>query len=270
MRVAVVGHVEWVQFVAVDHVPKAGEIVHARPLLEVAAGGGAVAAVQLARWGAETLLFTALGGDAIGERSRSELIARGVQVHAVSRAEPQRRAVTLVDATHERTIVVIGDRLVAHAADPLPWHELATCDAVYVTGGDLAAIREARRAGAVVATSRILGDLRDASIELDALVGSDSDPTEAYIQGSLLPEPRLVVRTQGAQGGYFVSGGARRRYAATPAPMICDTYGAGDTFAAGLTFALGEGRDPADAIDFAAARAAEVVAFQGPYPRGQT
>ena len=46
MRVAVVGHVEWVEFAEVDAVPRAGEIVHAREIWSEAAGGGAVAAVQ--------------------------------------------------------------------------------------------------------------------------------------------------------------------------------------------------------------------------------
>ena len=45
VRVAVVGHVEWVQFARVDALPAAGDIVHADPLLAVPAGGGAVAAV---------------------------------------------------------------------------------------------------------------------------------------------------------------------------------------------------------------------------------
>ena len=47
-RVAVVGHVEWVQFARVAHVPGAGEVAHARDVFEEPAGGGAVAAVQLA------------------------------------------------------------------------------------------------------------------------------------------------------------------------------------------------------------------------------
>ena len=46
MRVAVVGHVEWIEFARVERVPKAGEIVHASETWEAAAGGGAVAAVQ--------------------------------------------------------------------------------------------------------------------------------------------------------------------------------------------------------------------------------
>jgi ribokinase len=266
VRVAVVGHVEWVEFARVDHVPAAGDIVHARSMLEVPAGGGAVAAVQLARWGAETLFFTALGDNPLGHRAHAELQARGVKLHAVMRAEPQRRALTLVDAQHERTIIVLGDRLVPHAADPLPWHELASCDAVYITGGDPGALQHARAARVAVATSRILPVIRAAGIALDALVGSDSDPAEHYAPGDLPEAPKLVVRTEGARGGYYkVGDSASARYVATPAAVTGDTYGAGDTFAAALTFALGEQRTPSDAIAVASARAADVVAYAGPY-----
>lgn len=269
VRVAVVGHLEWVEFLRVDRVPRAGEIVHGQPVLAVPAGGGAVAAVQLARWGAQTLFFTALGDDALGHRAAAELRARGVEVHATFRAEPQRRALTLIDPQRDRTIIVIGDRLVAHGGDPLPWHELASCDAVYITGGDVEAIRQPRRARVVVATSRILPTLREAGIQLDALVGSDNDAAERYAPGDLPVEPRLSVRTDGARGGTFaVAGATPQRYAPVTATVTGDTYGAGDTFAAGLTFALGEGRAPADAIAFAAMRAAEVVAWDGPYPPG--
>ncbi|MDX6640064.1 MAG: hypothetical protein QOF12_1075, partial [Solirubrobacteraceae bacterium] len=47
--VAVVGHVEVIEFAVVDHVPVPGEIVHASETFRLAAGGGAVAAVQLAK-----------------------------------------------------------------------------------------------------------------------------------------------------------------------------------------------------------------------------
>jgi ribokinase len=268
VRVAVVGHVEWVEFVHVDRLPGPGEIVHANPFLAVPAGGGAVAAVQLARWGAETPFFTALGEDPIGDGAGEELAARGVTLHTTIRKEPQRRALTLVDAQRERTIIVLGPRLVPHGADPLPWDELANCDAVYITGGDVEALRHARRARVVVATSRIVPLLRDAGIQLDALVGSDNDPAERYAPGDLPLAPHLVVRTQGAHGGtYYGHDGVEHRYTTVPAKVTGDTYGAGDTFAAALTYALGEGRAPADAIAFAAARAAEVVTFEGPYPR---
>ena len=48
MRAAVVGHVEWIDFIRVEEVPRPGEIVHASEAWSEAAGGGAVAAVQLA------------------------------------------------------------------------------------------------------------------------------------------------------------------------------------------------------------------------------
>src|SRR6185312_15695945 len=49
MRVAVVGHVEWIEFARVERVPTPGEIVHASDAWQEPGGGGAVAAVQLAR-----------------------------------------------------------------------------------------------------------------------------------------------------------------------------------------------------------------------------
>ncbi len=66
LKVAVVGHVEWVQFARVPHVPAAGEVVHASEPFEEPAGGGAVAAVQLARLAGESVLLTALGEDSYG------------------------------------------------------------------------------------------------------------------------------------------------------------------------------------------------------------
>src|SRR5881398_570668 len=97
MRAAVVGHVEMMEFVRVEHVPQAGEIVHATETWEEAAGGGAVAAVQLANLGAETTLFTVFGNDELGRRSRAQLTEQGVTIRAVVAPEPQRRAFTFVD-----------------------------------------------------------------------------------------------------------------------------------------------------------------------------
>lgn len=267
MKVAVVGHVEWVEFLRVDHVPRAGEIVEGTSSVAVAAGGGAVAAVQLVRMGAETHFFTALGDDELGHRAAADLRARGVTLHAEFQATPQRRALTLVDAQRERTIILSGARHVAHGLAPLPWDVLATCAAVYVTGGDTAALRAVRACPVLVSTARILEPLQAAGIAIDALVGSDDDPREAYTRGMLAPEPALVVRTQGARGGrYILADGSEHRYAAVPTEITGDTYGAGDTFAAALAFALGERRTPANATAFAAARAADVLAFVGPYP----
>lgn len=266
-RVAVVGHVEVVEFLDVDHVPGAGEIVHATSRLTVAAGGGAVAAVALARWAGSCALYCALGDDDLGHRAEAELRARGVTVHAAWRRSPQRRAITLVDTHRERTIIVIGERLVARADDPLPWHDLASVEGVYVTGGDAAAIHHARQANAVVATARVLPLLQAAAIPFDAIVSSANDPAERYAAGSLSPEPTLVVRTDGSRGGSFVTAGVEHHYAPVPAKVTGDSYGAGDTFAAGLTYALARGLAADAAIAEASVRAVEVLAWRGPYPQ---
>src|ERR671929_1176878 len=111
MRIVVVGHVEWVEFARVDHVPQAGEIVHATETWEEAAGGGAVAAVQLANLGVETTLFTVFGNDELGRRSRAQLIEQGVTVRAVVAPEPQRRALTFVDENGERANTLLRGKL---------------------------------------------------------------------------------------------------------------------------------------------------------------
>ena len=136
MRVAVVGHVEWVDFAQVERVPEPGEIVHALEAWQLPGGGGAVAAVQLARLAGECLFLTALGDDDLGHRAERELEALGVRVEAALRSEPQRRAFVHVDAEGERTITVMGERIGPQGDDPLPWAELEDADAVYFTAGD--------------------------------------------------------------------------------------------------------------------------------------
>ena len=183
------------------------------------------------------------------------------------RPEPQRRAVTFVDGSGERTITVIGQRLEPRASDPLPWDELARADAVYVCAADPAALVLARQARVVVATARIMQALAEAGIELDALVGSAEDPSERYRDGDLDPSPRLVVRTEGASGGaYWERGGTVSRYPAEVAPgPVVDAYGCGDSFAAGLAYALADGRGTDEAIGFAARCGAAVLTGRGPY-----
>ena len=247
--------------------PDAGEIVHTRKTWQVPAGGGAVAAVQLARLAGQCLFVTALGDDELGRRAKGELEALGVRVEAAWRPAPQRRAFVHVDARGERTITVIGERMGPNANDGLPWHELERADGVYLTAGDPAAVRRARAAAKLVATTRAIAALLDAGVELDALVASASDEGERYRPGEMKPRPRLVVRTSGAAGGLVTTAdGEVLHWEAAQLPgRIVDTYGAGDCFAAGLTYGLAEGLSPADALALAARCGAACVTGRGPY-----
>jgi ribokinase len=266
VRAAVIGHVEWIDFLRVESVPRPGQIVHASEAWEEAAGGGAVAAAQLANLGCETLFFTVLGNDERGRRSADEITARGVHLHASWVSQPQRRGMTYVDDAGERTITVLGEKLRPRGEDEsLPWEELHRCDCVYFTGGDVEALMKGRHAAVLVATARELPTLRRAGVELDALVSSATDAGERYEAGDIEPAPRLVVATSGRLGGWMQPGGPFT--AAPPPASIVDSYGAGDCFAAGLTFALGRGDDPREAVAFAARCGATVITGRGPYER---
>ena len=265
MRTAVVGHVEWVEFARVERVPTPGEIVQAHETWEEAAGGGGVAAVQLARLAGECTFFTALGSDEHGRRAREQLSKQGVRLEVETSRAPTRRAFVYIDEDGERTITVIGEKLHPQGGAGLPWPELARTDAVYFCAGDVAALQAARRARVLVATARELSTIRRAGVEVDVLVGSATDEAERYEPGMLDPPPRVVVSTSGHLGGWAQPGGPFRA-ASLPAP-VDDTYGAGDSFAAGLTFALGDGRPLDEALEAAARCGAAVLTGRGPYEK---
>jgi ribokinase len=268
MRVAVVGHVEWVTFVELDRLPASGEILTAGDSWEDAGGGGAVPAVELARLGAEVDFFCALGDDARAVRTRRRLEELGVRVHAASRAQPQWRAFTMLEPGGERTIVVFGRRLVPAGTDPLPWAELADARAAYVVSGDIGALRAARAAEVLVASGRARGSLLAAGVEVDVLVSSGVDPDEEIDPADVRPTPRAAVRTYGAAGGRWSTGGEEGEWAgvAPPGP-VRDAYGAGDCFAAGLTLALAAGHPVRAAVEAGARAGAACLSRRGPYGR---
>lgn len=266
VRVAVVGHVEWIRFARVEVLPGQGEIAHSTEDWEQVGGGGGVAAIQLALLADEATLFTTLGDDELGRSSRDELQARGVRLHAVTDPVPQRWAFTHIDDAGERTITTVGPKHRPRGHDDrLPWHELAEMDAVLFIAGDVDALRWARRADVLTATSREIETLRRGSVELDALVGSGEDEAERYHAGDLDPDPRLVVTTSGALGGWMQPGGPF-----TAAPLAGpreDAYGCGDSFVAGLTYALGIGLEDHDAVAFAARCGAGALTGRGVAPQ---
>lgn len=239
------GHVEWVDFVCVSEFPQRGAVSHADGALTHAGGGAVVAAAVLADLGAEVDLFCALGRDANGEAAATELAARGISVQAAWRDAPTRRVVTLLERDGERTILTIGERIQPHGDDDLAWDRLEGADGVYFTAGDAGAAARARRAGVMVTTPRAREALAGDGITVDALVYSARDSDEVRWAEALAPHARLLVVTEGAQGGHWRStdragseaDSGRWPAAALPGPQR-DDYGCGDAFAAGFTFGL--------------------------------
>ena len=252
MRCAVVGHVEWVEFARVPAMPAAGSIVHASETWSEPAGGGAVVARQLALLAGRCELFTALGSDELGRASQRRLAALGIDVHVQWGGET-RRAWTHVDGEGERTITVLGDKLLPHG--PLP---LGGYDLLFFVSGKPEVLRTARAARFLAATARELPTLREAAVHLDLVVGSLNDAGERY-DGSL--DADTVVLTDGENGG--TANGVP--YAAVPAETVVDTYGAGDSFAGGLTYGLAAGMPPAEAVALAARCGAAALTGRGAF-----
>jgi ribokinase len=253
MKVAVVGHVEWVEFVEVDHVPAPGQIAHGTELWAGPAGGGSVVAAQLMKLAGACDFYTALGEDDAGRRSLAQLEQLGLVVHAQWFGST-RRALTHVDRDKERTITTVGPKL-----RPNGPFDLAGYETVFFVAGDATALRSARAAAFLAATPRELETLKEGGVHLDLLVGSGTDPGE-YYDGSL--DVGVFCATEGARGG--VANGERYEPAQAPAPLE-DAYGAGDSFAAALCFGLGRGDSLPDALALAARAGAAVVTGRGPY-----
>ena len=270
---AVVGHIESVEFLAVDQWPQPGCISHAQQRLEEPAGAGAVIAVQLAQLLDRPVhFFTALGRDSVGEACVQRLQQRGVEVHVAWRDGPTRRGISLVDGVGDRSgdrsgdraITVIGDRLTPVLSDPLPWDVLQQCDGAFITAADAALVQAARSVPVLAATPRVgLAVLESSGVQIDALIGSGLDPAELVAPGDLAPSPRVQISTEGAAGG-LISTGDRYSASALPGPLV-ETYGCGDSFAAGVFAGLAAEWPLKTAIQLGCQLGATCATRFGPY-----
>jgi ribokinase len=254
MRVAVVGHVEWVDFIAVDRFPEPGDVVHGQAAGSHAGGAGSVVAAVLVELGGEVDFFTALGRDRNGEAAAAELAERGVRMHVAWREAPTRRAVTLLGTAGERTIVTVGERLQPLGEDELDWPRLRDAAGVYFTAGDAAALTRARAARVLTASPRGRGAFEEhaSTVDadapaLDALIFSAHDRDERAWAERIASRARLLVATESERGGRWWGESSGRWQRVEPPGPVRDAYGCGDSFAAAFTFGLADGRPVAEA-----------------------
>jgi ribokinase len=267
-RVAVIGHVEWVQHARLHEPLEPGAIVQLYDTFEEPGGGGGVAARALPALGAETRFFTALGNDAAAAASERIVREDGCELRIARRAKPQNRVTTVADPSGERTILIHGVNDHPTLDDPLQWDELAGFDGVFYTGDDPRTVIAARRAPILVVTARRLSSVVASGVQVDVLAGSSRDSGERYDPADLPVRPRLCVWTAGAEGGHYLADdGSEGRWEAVPPPgPVVDTYGAGDAFMAALTLELARGRDRDGALAGAARAAASQLTRRGGGP----
>ena len=266
LKLAVIGHVEWVTFLKVDQLPLAGEISHAKDCFEEAAGGAAVAAVQMARLiNGPVDLITSLGKDNYGEKCYERLTKLGLNLKVAWREKPTRKGISLISKDGERAITVIGERLQPIASDKLPWADMKNYDGIFVTATDKEGIKLAREAKFLSATPRT-GEqtLKNAKVKIDALIGSGLDPGEEINFEELEPKPEIYISTKGKSGGTIFPKNITYK-SINPSSKEIDTYGCGDCFAGAVTTALSAKLNLEQAINIGAYCGAECSTHFGPY-----
>ena len=129
LNFAVVGHVEWINFLRVDKLPKPGIISHSKRSIEYPAGGGSIIAKILSDLTLNQIhFFTSLGNDDYGGKCFKILSNMGIKLHVAWRDKPTRRGFSLIDSQGERAITVIGERLAPTHKDNLEWNILKKMD----------------------------------------------------------------------------------------------------------------------------------------------
>jgi ribokinase len=264
-RICVVGHVEWVTH-ALGTFPVVGGIAMLADPIDEPGGGGGIAAVQVAKLGADCHFFTAVADDDTGRRCVERLTALGVTVHAARRVGARHsHALSVVQpGSVERTILVDDAPLDARADDPLDWSLLDNADACYVTSLDVEVMRRVCAARRLVVAGRRAHVLEQAAVQANVVVAS-ADDLDDRRSHSLSIRPDVLVETAGGEGGRFRGkDGVWKHYLPTalPGPPV-DACGCGDSFIAGLTTGLGQGLAIEEALELGAICGAACLTGRG-------
>ncbi len=266
LNFAVVGHIEWINFLKVDQLPKPGVITHSEKSLEFPAGGGSIIAKILSELTLNQIhFFTALGNDDYGNRCFKILSSMGIKLHVAWRNKPTRRGFSMIDSQGERAITVIGERLAPNYKDNLDWNILKKMDGIFITASDSAIFKMARSASILCATPRVgLKTINNSNVLLDVLIGSNLDPDEVFSFSELTVKPKYTIKTEGENGGIIFPGG--RYEALKNNELKIDSYGCGDSFAAGILYGMASKWDIEKSLNLAKMLGRNASQFFGPYP----
>ena len=267
LKFAVIGHIEWINFIEVDQLPKPGLISHSNKSLEYPAGGGAVIAKRLRELtNGEVHFFTALGNDFYGKKSFDILKDMGIKLHVAWRDKPTRKGFSLIDTDGERSITIIGNRLAPTHKDNLNWSILNDIDGIFITAADKEIFQKSRFVKALCTTPRVgLNIINESGTLIDGLIGSNLDPGEAFSISELRLKPKFVIKTEGENGGIIFPGG--RYEAIQNKNNKVDSYGCGDSFAAGVLYGLSSRWSIEESLNLAKVMGRDCSEHFGPYKK---
>jgi len=265
LNFAVVGHIEWINFLKVDQLPKPGVISHSKKSIEYPAGGGSIIAKTLSELTLNQVhFFTALGNDDYGKKSLKILSSMGIKLHVSWRDKPTRRGFSLIDSEGERAITIIGERLAPNYKDNLDWSILKKMDGIFITASDAEIFKIARSSSILCTTPRVgLNTINRSNVLLDGLIGSNLDPGEVFSLSQLSVKPKYTIKTEGEKGGIIFPGG---RYKALKNKKLqIDSYGCGDSFAAGILYGMASKWNLEKSLNLAKVIGRNASEFFGPY-----
>ena len=265
LKFAVIGHIEWINFIKVDQLPKPGLISHSKQSLECPAGGGTVIAKRLRELtNSEVHFFTALGDDFYGNQCCNIIEKMGIKLHVAWRDKPTRKGFSIIDSEGERSITIIGDRIAPTNKDNLDWNTLKNMDGIFITAADKEIFKKSRFAKTLCTTPRVgLNIINESQILLDGLIGSNLDPGEVFSLNELRLKPKFVIKTEGENGGIVFPGG--RFKAIKNKRNKVDSYGCGDSFAAGILYGLSSSWDIKESLNLAKVMGRNCSEHFGPY-----
>jgi ribokinase len=280
--VAVVGSVNIDLVASVARLPMPGETVPAVAYDQFLGGKGSNQAIAAARLGRSVAFVGLIGDDREGASVRTMLRAEHVDVAYLGTEPgvPTGRAIVLVDAAAENSIVVVSGangllspRHIAAAADLLARASVVVSQLEIRMETVVAAAQAA--AGTFVlnpAPAQPLGAdllaLVDVlvvnEIEYEVVTGHPlpEDPAEVARELAALDLPGSVVVTIGSRGA-LVWEGAGVTHVPAPVVSVVDTTGAGDTFIGALADALSRGEALLPAARWAVHAAAVSVGALG-------
>ena len=265
LKFAVIGHIEWINFIEVDQLPQPGLISHSKRSLEYPAGGGSVIAKRLSELtNSKVHFYTALGHDFYGKQCLNILENMGIKLHVAWRDQPTRKGFSLTDSEGERSITIIGERLSPNHNDDLDWNTLNEMDGIFITAADKELLKKSRFAKTLCMTPRVgLNMINESGILLDGLIGSNLDPGEYFSLNELKLKPKYVFKTEGENGGIVIPGG---RYKAIKTKKNnVDSYGCGDSFAAGILYGLSSDWNIEESLNLAKIMGRNCSEHFGPY-----